>query len=225
MQVINYQELPHGGFAGLEERRFVMDERVFGARKQPSTANGLGNFVYLADANFLPHGETHMHPHKEIDVISVMADGNIHHQGSLEHGGNLSKGEAQVQRAGGEGFSHNEINPDGSPNQLIQIWVLPDEAGEPAGYKAYAPKTGDLTHIYGGNKQQDKTMYSKTNISVLNGKRDQQVSFSGEVMAYISKGSVIANGVNIAPRSLVRVEQGLDLVVTEAGTQVIFIYL
>jgi hypothetical protein len=32
----------------------------------------MGNFVYLADARFLPRGETHLHSHREIDVISVM---------------------------------------------------------------------------------------------------------------------------------------------------------
>lgn len=224
MQVLNYNELQHGGFAGLEERRFVMDNRVFSGRKQPKTFEGLENFVYLADANFLPHGETHMHPHKEIDVISVMADGNITHQGSLEHGENLSIGQAQVQRAGAEGFTHNEINPDSKPNQLIQIWVLPDEAGEPAGYKAYSPKRGELVHIYGGAKNQTKTMYSQTSISIVNAIKNQQFSHQGEVMAYISKGSIIANGQGISPRTLLRDNKGLEIEVLSDDTQIIFFY-
>lgn len=224
MQVLSYSELPHGGFAGLEERRFVMDSRVFGTRKQPDTFNGLKNFVYLADANFLPHGETHMHPHKEIDVISVMADGNISHQGSLEHGENLSTGEAQIQRAGGEGFSHNEINPDSTPNQLIQIWVLPDEHGESAGYKVYRPIRGELTHIYGGNKDQDETMYSKTSISMINAEKGQVLKHEGEVMIYLSKGSIRANDQTVKPRSLMHDTQGINLEVISDKAQLIFIY-
>ncbi len=77
----------------------------------------------------MPHGETHMHPHHEIDVISVMVDGRIAHKGSLEHGRNLETDDIQVQRAGDEGFRHNEINPDDEWNRMIQIWVLPEEAG------------------------------------------------------------------------------------------------
>jgi len=224
MQVLNYKELQHGGFARLEERRFVMDSRVFSGRKHVKTYEGLGNFVYLADANFLPHGETHMHPHKEIDVISVMADGNVAHQGSLEHGQSLSIGQAQVQRAGGEGFAHNEINPDNKPNQLIQIWVLPDEAGEAASYKVYSPKKGQLTHIYGGNKNQSKTMYSQTSISMVNAVQGQSFNHKGEIMAYISKGEIIANGQAIQPRSLLSDSQGLDIKVLSNDTQIIFFY-
>ena len=74
MQVLTYNDLPQGGFAGLLERQFVTDKRVFGTRKHPVTQDGIGNFVYLADANFIGNGSTGMHGHKEIDVISVMVD-------------------------------------------------------------------------------------------------------------------------------------------------------
>ena len=117
MDILNYDDLPKAGFAGLIERQFVTDSRVFGARKKPQAFEGLGNFVYLADANFIPHGQTNMHPHLEIDVISVMAKGSIAHEGSLENGENIHEGMVQVQRAGGEGFEHNEINPDSEPNR------------------------------------------------------------------------------------------------------------
>ena len=156
MEVLKYQDLPPGGFAGLRERQFVADVRVFGDHKNPVTADGIGNIVYLADANFLPNGATGMHPHREIDVISVMVDGRIEHAGSLEHGMGLDAGMVQVQRAGAEGFTHNEINPDASPNHMIQLWVLPDEVGEPAGYRVYSPGDSDRIQVYGGSKDQDE---------------------------------------------------------------------
>ncbi len=164
MEILRYNDLPQGGFAGLLERQFVTDTRLFGDRKNPATDNGIGNFVYLADANFQPNGETGMHPHREIDVISVMVDGQIEHAGSLEHGQGLQAGMVQVQRAGAEGFTHNEINPDDSPNHMIQLWVLPDEAGEPAGYRVYSPENGSRLQIYGGSKDQSERFYSQTYI-------------------------------------------------------------
>ena len=45
MKKLTFDELPQGGFAGLKERRFVTDWRVFGAHKEPSAVNGIGNFV------------------------------------------------------------------------------------------------------------------------------------------------------------------------------------
>jgi hypothetical protein len=86
--------------------------------------SGIGNFVYLADARFVPKGETGMHPHREIDVISVMVEGRIAHGGSLEHGQELNPFDVQVQRAGGEGFSHNETNPDDMLGSVTPKTVL-----------------------------------------------------------------------------------------------------
>lgn len=99
LQILHRDDLPLGGFAGLKEHRLVKDRRIGG---DGNAWNGLGNFVYLADARFLPKGETKMHPHKEIDVISVMVEGRIAHEGSLEHGQSLEANQVQAQRAGGE---------------------------------------------------------------------------------------------------------------------------
>jgi len=144
MKILHRDDLPRGGFAGLREHRLVTDQRLFGDHKSSDTWDGLGNFVYLADARFLPKGETRLHTHKEIDVISVMVEGRIQHEGSLEHGQEMDSHHVQAQRAGGEGFSHNEINPDDSENRMIQLWVLPEKSGQAAGYKLYSPVDGLL---------------------------------------------------------------------------------
>ena len=222
MDVLRFDDLPQGGFAGLIERRFVTDGRVFGHQISPGAIDGIGNFVYLADANFLPNGETGLHPHREIDVISVMVEGRISHAGSMQHGQGLETGTVQIQRAGGEGFSHNEINPDDTENQMIQIWVLPDEAGEPAGYKVYQPATGERGHIYGGPKNQEDTFYSATSIDVANVSSAQTVNQQGEAMAYLSKGSGTINGDPVQARTLIRASN-MEFT-ADADSQLIIIY-
>jgi len=189
MQILNRKSLPRGGFAGLTEHRLVTDRRVFGSRKAANTFDGIGNFVYLADAQFNPRGQTHMHPHKEIDVISIMIDGRVSHEGSLEHGQSLNAGEAQVQRAGGEGFSHNEVNPDKSKNRMLQLWVLPDESGQPAGYKHYRLRENGITRIYGGKKNQSDTFDSRTTIDIVRLADGESINFDDEILAYVSKGN------------------------------------
>jgi redox-sensitive bicupin YhaK (pirin superfamily) len=188
VNILNKKSLPLGGFAGLTEHRLVTDRRVFGSKKAPNTFDGIGNFVYLADAQFNPHGQTHLHPHKEIDVISIMMNGRVSHEGSLEHGQSLNAGEAQVQRAGGEGFSHNEVNPDSTKNRMLQLWVLPDESGQRAGYKHYTLKPNGVTRIYGGNKNQSKTFDSQTVIDVVRLSSGESIAFDEEVLAYVSQG-------------------------------------
>ena len=222
MEILSFDDLHQGGFAGLIERRFVTDTRVFGAGKEPDAVDGIGNFVYLADANFMPNGETGLHPHREIDVISVMVEGRISHAGSMQHGQGLETGTVQVQRAGAEGFTHNEINPDDAENQMIQIWVLPDEAGEPAGYKVYLPADGERAHVYGGPKDQVDTFYSATSIDVANVLSGHSVKQPGEAMAYLTKGSGTVNGDRVQARTLIR---ATDIEFSaSADSQLILIY-
>ncbi len=193
MQLLSKSSIPQGGFAGLLEHRLVTDSRIFGNNKKPDTFEGLGNFVYLADAQFNPDGETGMHPHSEIDVISVMIEGRVSHEGSLEHGKGLSAGDVQVQRAGGEGFEHNEINPDPHKNRMVQLWVLPQTSGESAGYKYYSPKSQGVTRIYGGDTRQSHTFDSPTCIDIVNLAPGESISFSTEQLSYITRGEALFN--------------------------------
>ena len=121
MKILSRDALKLVGFAGIVEHRLVTDSRIFGKHKEPETFEGLGNMVYLADAQYKPFGSSGMHPHSEIDVISIIIDGRVSHEGSMEHGKNLVAGDVQVQRAGGNGLSHNEINPDNGNNRLLQV--------------------------------------------------------------------------------------------------------
>lgn len=194
MEILKRDSLQLGGFAGLTEHRLVKDPKAFGPQENNDGSwPGLGNFIYLADARFTPHGETQLHGHHEIDVISVMVDGNISHQGSLQSGKDLSRNDVQVQRAGGEGFSHNEINPDKNWNRMIQLWALPEVAGQAADYKVYKPSAGKLTRIYGGDKSSQADFPSHTKIEVALLDDGQQIEVDEPFLAYITRGKGIAN--------------------------------
>lgn len=204
LEILHRDDLPLGGFAGLKEHRLVQGHRAWGTHKEPGSWDGIGNFVYLADARFIPFGETGMHPHHEVDVISVMVEGNIAHGGSLEDGRSLSAYEVQVQRAGGDGFEHNEVNPDSTENRLIQLWVLPEQSGQAAGYRVYQPKQGGVTRIYGGDSAQSKTFPSQTTIDIAMLNKGQEIHFEGLFLAYITKGRGLANAINVTDGDLLR---------------------
>ncbi len=200
---LNKHELHLGGFAGLKEHRLVVDRKIGGNQ---DTFDGIGHFVYLADAYFMPNGETRMHPHKEIDVISIMIDGNIIHEGSLKNGQNMQTNQAQTQRAGAEGFVHNEINPDDKQNRMLQLWVLPEESGEAADYKFFEIEKNKLTTIYGGAKTQNKTLYSHTYIQVGIFSKDQKINAKGDFIAYFTRGTGTVNELSVKDGDILRGE-------------------
>ena len=184
--IIHRDDLHYGGFAGLREHRLVNDPKIFGQYKDPMTSDGLGALIYLADAHFNPHGETKMHPHKEVDVISVMVEGNIEHQGSLEHGASLQAGDIQVQRAGGEGFSHNEINPDNTQNRMLQIWFQPETSGEKAGYQLYHSDNEQIQRVYGGRV--GNTFKSSTIMEIVSLEKGEPFRHLGSYEIYLYQG-------------------------------------
>ena len=225
MEIIKRDNLVEGGFAGLKEHRLIKDSKFFGSQQNnDGSGPGLENFVYLADARFMPHGETRMHSHHEIDVITLMVDGNIKHEGSLESGKDLSRNDVQVQRAGGEGFSHNEINPDGNWNRLIQLWALPEIAGQAASYKVYKPVKGELTRIYGGENNGGADFPSKTKIDVALLTKGQEIEVDGAFLFYITRGKGIANKKPVHDGDLIRgssikfeANEDVQLIVIHAG--------
>lgn len=205
LDILRKDTLTLGGFAGLKEHQVVKDPKAWGAQSQDGAWPGIGNFVYLADAQFMPNGQTGLHPHHEIDVISIVVKGRIAHEGSLEHGKGLEADDVQVQRAGGEGFRHNEINPDADWNRMLQLWVLPETPGQPAGYKVYHPQWGrGLQRIYGGSPTQGQTFSSQTCIDVGLLKAGETVTVSTPFLAYLSQGAGIANGQEVADGQLLR---------------------
>lgn len=215
MEILHRDSLIRGGFAGLKETRLIRDKTINGTDEN---WDGLGKFVYLADAKFLPHGETHMHPHKEIDVVTIMLEGRLTHEGSLKDGQSMVANQAQVQRAGGEGFSHNEVNPDANQNRLLQLWVLPENAGEPADYKFYPFKENSLTRIYGGNKSQSETFDSHTIIDIGILKKGKKINYQGEFIAYVTNGDAQINDITVKDGDLIR-GHDFDLTVTSESVQ------
>ena len=223
MEILHRDDLKQGGFADLREYYLVEDPRALGDDIEETSWMGIGNFVYLADAKYNPKGDTRMHNHKEIDVVTFVLEGRLTHEGSLENGQDLSALQLQVQRAGGEGFSHNEVNPDDTENRVLQLWVLPENKGESAGYKLYQPEWGKMTRVYGGDKNQNETFDSHTLVDVAMMKEDQSFEIGGEYIAYLTLGKGTANGQEISEGDLIR---GQELSFTaEQKSQVVLVHL
>lgn len=70
-----------------------------------------------------------LHPHKDMEIITVMLEGALRHKDTMGHDVLLGPGEVQVMSAG-RGITHGEFNdsPD-SPLHLLQIWILPRTKG------------------------------------------------------------------------------------------------
>jgi redox-sensitive bicupin YhaK (pirin superfamily) len=82
------------------------------------------------------------HPHQDMEIVTWVLQGSLVHQDSTGNSGVIYPGLAQRMSAG-TGIQHSEKNdswrlggaPHTDPVHLVQMWVVPDEAGITPGYE------------------------------------------------------------------------------------------
>jgi hypothetical protein len=75
-----------------------------------------------------------MHPHRDMEIVTVMVEGQLNHRDSMGHTEVLRAGEVQRMSAG-TGVVHSEINEADQPCRLLQIWIEPSTAGIAPAYE------------------------------------------------------------------------------------------
>lgn len=78
-------------------------------------------------SGFKPHG------HRDMEIITYVISGRLHHRDSMGNDFYISAGEIQ-QMSAGTGVTHSETNDDDDPVHLYQIWILPKTKGTTPGY-------------------------------------------------------------------------------------------
>jgi redox-sensitive bicupin YhaK (pirin superfamily) len=88
-----------------------------------------GDLRVFNDDTLVPGAVWPMHPHRDIEGITYVAEGMFEHADSRGNGGILPPG--SVQRATlGYGMQHSEGNHSATePMRFIQMWIIPERRG------------------------------------------------------------------------------------------------
>lgn len=146
--------------------------------------------VLKADSGFDTHG------HRDMEIITFVLSGAIHHKDSEGNIKQLSAGEYQLMSAG-SGIYHSEFNASQSDElHLLQIWIQPNSFGNKPGYQQKSFGTGvGLTTIASPtgqnaafNIKQDATLHqlildpnTELNLTIGSGRKIYVHHISGEL--------------------------------------------
>jgi len=108
----------------------------FGSHHDPAWM-GFGPLRVINDDTIAPGQGFGMHSHRDMEIITVMVEGELSHRDSMGHAEVLAAGEVQAMGAG-TGMVHSEINQSKRPCRLLQIWIEPSSPGRPPTYAQQA---------------------------------------------------------------------------------------
>ncbi len=106
----------------------------FGSHYDPHNV-GHGLLIVSNDDIVAPGGGFGTHPHRDMEIVTWVLDGELEHRDSAGNEGVIYPGLAQRMSAG-TGITHSEMNHSQSePVRFVQMWVVPDTAGIDPGYE------------------------------------------------------------------------------------------
>lgn len=166
------------------------------------------------------------HPHRDMEIVTYMIEGTLHHRDSLGNSYDIRPGEIQIMSAG-TGIVHSEMNETNQNVHLLQIWILPDTSGINPSYrqqKLIEPHEMNLLKLIASDEDQSGSMRLNAKAQIWAGKFQGQHVISQEL--HVAKKywlQLIAGKIEVDQYSLgagdglgITEEKTLNLAMTDA---------
>ena len=148
------------------------------------------------------------HPHRDMEIISYVVDGELTHGDSMGNKNTITRGHVQYMSAG-TGVYHSEHNLGKDRLRLLQIWIFPDKQGYKPNYGDYRFNWGDrknkwLHMVSSKNGDAEIKINQDANIYSLDLDKGKEISFKvnskRQVYLVQIEGSTIINDVDLNDR-------------------------
>ncbi|MDL2310791.1 pirin family protein [Peptostreptococcaceae bacterium OttesenSCG-928-C18] len=160
------------------------------------------------------------HPHRDMEIVSYVIDGELTHADSMGNEHKLTRGQVQYMSAG-TGVYHSEFNYGDETLRFLQIWVIPDKNGYTPNYGDFKYRWEDRTnkwlHLVSSVSGDAKVkLHQDFNIYVVELEKEKTINFKVEDdrQAYIVQieGESEINGIKMNTRDGMEVvEEELEI--------------
>ena len=141
------------------------------------------------------------HPHNEMEIITIVLEGEITHEDSMGNQAVIKAGDVQRMSAG-TGLTHSEFNLADSPVHFYQIWIFPDQKGLKPTYdqKTFVADNwkNKLFPVASGQGIEDVvTFHTDATIYRSDLERDNELTFNSNdcrrIFIYLTEGELVVN--------------------------------
>ncbi len=174
------------------------------------------------------------HPHDNMEIITVVFEGELKHQDSMGNSAVIKAGDVQVMSAG-TGIQHSEVN--NLPHQavkLLQIWVFPNQKNVTPRYQQIslnkADRKNNLQQILSPNQNDDGVWIHQNAwfyLSELEKGTEVKHSVklpSNGIYIFVLNGKITINGETLESRDALGIS-GTDLVNIKAESDAEFLVM
>ena len=161
------------------------------------------------------------HPHEEMEIVTIVLDGEMTHEDSMGNKTVIRTGDVQRMSAG-TGLTHSEFNLAEKPVHFYQIWIFPDQAGLAPTYDQKTYAAGDwhnrLFPVASGQGisgavtfHTDATIY-RCNLEA--GKEVIHQALADRwIFIYLTDGQLVVNGQDLGAKDQARIDMDEPLVI------------
>ena len=201
-----YYDPQHMGFGPL---RVINDDRIEGG------------------AGFGTHG------HQDMEIITVVLDGELAHKDSMGNGSVIRPGDVQRMSAG-SGVKHSEFNhSQDRTTHLLQIWIEPNVKGIDPGYEEKnfpeSERRGRLRLIASPDGIDGSVLMhqnAKLYAGLFDGDEQAVVPVGADRLAYlhVATGALSVNGIQLKAGDAVKVSDEATLILADADKAQVLVF-
>jgi len=152
------------------------------------------------------------HTHREMEIVTVMLEGELTHDDSGGHRAVIREGEVQRMSAG-TGIRHSEFNRGRDPVHLYQIWIKPGKKGARPGYdqRTFKPSEWRNALLPLGSGRGLEGLDMNTDSTILRSEVDRgrildfETDVSRLTFVYLGKGKLEVNGTTVGEGDQARI--------------------
>jgi len=165
------------------------------------------------------HSGFDTHPHEEMEIVSIILDGEMVHKDTMGNETVIRANDVQRMTAG-TGLYHSEQNMSDGPVHFYQIWINPDKKGLAPSYgqKTFKPEQWqDKLTLLASDKADQGVVILNTDASLYradlrNGKTISYKLDNGrKLFVYVINGTININGYNLNVNDQARISEEILL--------------